>query len=292
MATEAWIFEESLAPELGPGTGGRILELRRHRVELGGVFIDRIDLTTAVERMRGFLRSGSAHQVVTVNLDFVSIAGRDPGFRETINAADLAVADGMPLVWLSKLKGEPLAQRITGGELVDECCRLATETGRGVFLLGAAPGVADAAARTLEARYPGLRVAGVYAPPFGPLSPEENQRIVDMIRAAAPGFLWVALGAPTQDLWIHAHLDRLDVPIAMGVGCVFDVLAGQVSRAPVWMQRTGLEWSFRLLQEPGRLWRRYFLDDMPTLARLVLSSTLGEGAGPVMLPSPATEPPG
>lgn len=240
----------------------------RRRVELGGVLIDRLDHGAAVDRIRGFLSSGRSNQIVTVNLDFVAIARRQPGFCETLNAADLAVADGMPLVWLSRLRGEGIPERLTGVELVDDCCRLAVETGRGVFLLGAAPGVADVAADHLRERFPGLRIVGVYSPPFGPLADEENEYILQEIATARPDFLFVALGAPQQDVWIRANRHRLDVPVSMGIGCVLDLHAGRVARAPVWMQRSGLEWLFRLCQEPHRLWRRYIVDDLPVLARL------------------------
>jgi N-acetylglucosaminyldiphosphoundecaprenol N-acetyl-beta-D-mannosaminyltransferase len=212
-----------------------IAEPARDRIDLAGVLIDQLDLSSAVRRIRWFLDSGGTHQVVTVNLDFISIAQRDPAFRATINEADLAVADGMPLVWVSRLKGRALAQRVAGVELVDQSCQLAAELGRSVFLLGAAPGVAEAAGRTMEERYPGLRVADVYAPPFGPISRAEDDLILQRIQHAAPDFLFVALGAPRQDLWIRAHHGRLHVPVAMGVGCVLDLLAGVVRRAPAWM---------------------------------------------------------
>ena len=284
MATQAWVAEQTREPEpVEPR--GRIIELRRHRVDLGGTLIDQLDLGTAVERIRGFIGSGAPHQVVTVNLDFLSIAERDPRFRETINGADLAVADGMPLVWLSRLQGQPLPERIAGVDLVNECCRLAAETGAGVFLLGAAPGVAATAGRELQTRYPGLRVAGAYSPPYGPLSAEEDDRIVEMIGAAAPTFLFVAMGAPRQDLWIRTNFDRLGVSVAMGVGCVFDLLAGTVNRAPTWMQRSGLEWSYRLAQEPGRLWKRYFVDDLPVLGRLALHALVGARPAPLVDPT-------
>jgi N-acetylglucosaminyldiphosphoundecaprenol N-acetyl-beta-D-mannosaminyltransferase len=273
MATEALAIHES--PRQAPG---RILshpvrEARR-RVDLGGVLIDRVDLGAAVDRVRGFLRSGKPNQIVTVNLDFVAIARRDQGFRETLNAADLAVADGMPLVWVSRLGEQAVPQRLTGVDLVDECCRVAVETDTSVFLLGAGPGVADTAADELRRRFPGLRVAGVYAPPFGPLSDEENEHIIQIVRAARPDFLFVALGAPQQDVWIRNNLERLDVPVCMGIGCVLDLLAGVVARAPTWMQDAGLEWLFRLAQEPARLWRRYIVDDVPVLVWLV-SKTFG-----------------
>jgi N-acetylglucosaminyldiphosphoundecaprenol N-acetyl-beta-D-mannosaminyltransferase len=271
MATEALVVHEPPRPAAGDVVSHPTHTAReaRQRIDLGGVLIDRVDRGSAVERIRGFLRSGKLNQIVTVNLDFVAIARRDPDFRDTLNEADLAVADGMPLVWASRLSDQPLPQRLTGVELVDECCRVAVETDSSVFLLGAAPGIADEAADTLQARFPGLRIAGVYAPPFGPLTVEENERILERIHEARPESLFVALGAPQQDIWIRANRDRLDVPVCMGVGCVLDLLAGVVSRAPTWMQQTGLEWLFRLMQEPGRLWRRYILDDIPALLWLL-----------------------
>jgi len=272
MAIEAHVADLSGAP-----LPASVVELRRRRVDIGGVLIDQVGLEMAVERIRGFLASGSAHQIVTVNLDFVSLAERQPAFRETINLADLAVADGMPLVWLSKLRGQPLEARITGHELVAESCRLAVESRQGVFLLGATPLVVEAAARELQARHPGLTIAGTYSPPFAPLTPEEDARIIRKVRDAAPGFLFVALGPPRQDLWLRTHLEELGVPVCIGVGCVFAILAGQVKRAPAWAQRSGLEWSYRLMQEPGRLWKRYFLHDLPLFARLVMDEVLESG---------------
>jgi exopolysaccharide biosynthesis WecB/TagA/CpsF family protein len=246
----------------------------RRRVELGGILLDQIDLAGAVDRITAFVQSGQPHQVVTVNLDFLSIADRNPEFEATLNGADLSVADGMPLVWLSRLKGRRLDERVAGVELVMESCRIGAELGSRVFLLGAAPGVADAAGRRIQETYPGIQIVGAYSPPIGPLTPQEDQRIIDAIRLAAPDFLFVALGAPRQDLWIREHLQELQVPVAMGVGCVLDLLAGNVRRAPLWMQQSGLEWAYRLVQEPGRLWRRYLLNDLPLLARLAL---VGQG---------------
>jgi N-acetylglucosaminyldiphosphoundecaprenol N-acetyl-beta-D-mannosaminyltransferase len=245
-----------------------VQETGRQRVTIGSIYVDNVDLSAAVQRVESFLDGGGAHQIVTVNLDFVTIASRDDAFRDTINDADLAVADGMPLIWLSRLREHGLAERVAGVELVSESCRVAAEREASIFLLGAAPGVAGAAADRLRQTWPGLKVAGCYSPPMGPLSIDENARICRMIQDAAPDLLFVALGAPRQDMWIYEHQPVLQVPVAMGVGCVFDVLAGSIRRAPVWMQRTGLEWAFRLGQEPQRLWKRYLLNDLPMLARL------------------------
>jgi N-acetylglucosaminyldiphosphoundecaprenol N-acetyl-beta-D-mannosaminyltransferase len=288
MATEVAVSTGSLSPHalLGPSPEASVrraaysdgVDAARSRVELGGVLVDQIDLMGAVERIAQFVRSGEPHQVVTVNLDFLSIAERNPEFRATLNAADLAVADGMPLVWLSRLRGQPVAERVAGVELVTESCRLAAQRDRGIFLLGAGPGVADAAGRRLQTIYPTLKVAGTYSPPVGPLTRREDQRIVDMIRLSGAEFLFVALGAPRQDQWIREHQTQLQMPVAMGVGCVLDLLAGTVSRAPLWMQRAGLEWAFRLIHEPQRLWRRYLVNDLPMLARLALAGPSDDAA--------------
>jgi N-acetylglucosaminyldiphosphoundecaprenol N-acetyl-beta-D-mannosaminyltransferase len=270
LATEALVFERLTtldSPELVSAEPA----LRRPRLDFGGTLVDHIDRRAAIDRIDGFLWSGQPHQVVTVNLDFLSIAERDDRFRALINSADLAVADGMPLVWLSRLRGEPLAERVAGVELVEDSCALAAQTGHGVFLLGAGPGIAATAAERLKERHPGLRIVGTYSPPMGPLRRKESERLVRMIRDAAPGFLFVALGAPRQDIWIQDHLQELNVPVSMGVGCVFDLLAGVSTRAPRWMQSAGLEWSYRLLREPRRLWRRYILNDLPMFGRLLIS---------------------
>jgi N-acetylglucosaminyldiphosphoundecaprenol N-acetyl-beta-D-mannosaminyltransferase len=291
VATEVLTLEQLTTPESHPApalvSGGAPAPAaaQRPRLDFGGTLIDRVDRHQALERIRGFLHAGQPQQVVTVNLDFLSIAERDAAFRAVINGAGLAVADGMPLVWLSRLRGEPLAERVAGVELVDAACALAARTGDGVFLLGAAPGVARTAAERLVERHPGLRIAGTYSPPMGPLKRKHNQQIVRMIREAAPGFLFVALGAPRQDLWIAEHLHELNVPVAMGVGCVFDLLAGVTTRAPSWMQAAGLEWSWRLLREPRRLWRRYILNDLPVFGRLLLSGRRSAGQQPIVVPT-------
>jgi N-acetylglucosaminyldiphosphoundecaprenol N-acetyl-beta-D-mannosaminyltransferase len=241
----------------------------RPRLDLFGTLIDRIDRDTASARIGRFLEAGVPHQIVTVNLDFLYLSEQDPEFRATINEADLAVPDGMPLVWLSRIIGTPLASRITGVELVHESCRLAARAGVGAFFLGGTPEVAASAAARARDLHPGL-VVHQYAPPFGPISSDEDERIIDKILQARPGFLFVALGAPRQDLWIRAHRERLGVPVSMGVGCVLDLLAGATSRAPTWMQSAGLEWIYRLMREPRRLWRRYLVNDLPMFGRLVV----------------------
>ncbi len=254
----------------------------RTRVALGGVLVDRLDRDTAMAALGRFLSDGDKHQVVTVNTDFIRIAEADENYRRLLNSADLAIADGMPLVWISRLLGAPIPERIAGLDLAEECCALAVRAGIGVFFLGAAPGVAEHAARALELRHPGLRIAGVYAPPFGVHTPEVEAEMVARIGAAGRCVLLVAFGAPRQDRFIRSHLHEMDVALAMGVGCAFDIFAGAVRRAPRWMQRSGLEWAWRLSQEPARLWRRYLLEDIPFALRLV--------AGAIRERAPAAHP--
>jgi N-acetylglucosaminyldiphosphoundecaprenol N-acetyl-beta-D-mannosaminyltransferase len=240
-------------------------------VELLGTTIDRLGHEEAIAAIEAFVITRTPRQVATINLDFLRIASRDQGFAATLRAADLALADGMPLVWASRLAGSALPHRIAGIDLVDAICDRGSSLGWSVFLLGAAPGIAQSASGAMLRRHPGLRIAGVYSPPHGEWDDLEEKRIRDHITNAKPDILLVALGAPRQDVWIAANKGRLGVPVSVGVGCTFDVLAGDKPRAPRWMQRIGLEWAFRLITEPGRLWRRY-LGDLPTFGRLMFSA--------------------
>ena len=237
----------------------RIADVRVHRVTLASI----------AERLDEFVRSCEPHQIVTVNLDFLRLARRDEEFRDALNAADLAVPDGMPVVWISRLLEQPLIERVTGVDIVEQGAALAAARGYSVFLLGAAPGVAEEAAGALISRNPGLRVAGIYAPPVGPFSAEEEAHMLALVREARPEMLFVAFGAPRQDVWLWRHRRELGVPLCVGVGGTFNFLAGRQPRAPRWMQRFGLEWVHRLKQEPSRLWRRYLLGDLPFLLRIV-----------------------
>ena len=245
------------------------MHIMHRQIAMLGTYLDVLTLREAVNRVHEFVVSGLPHQIVTVNVDFLRLAQENMEFRAIINRSALAIADGMPLVWASRWFGEPLPERVTGVELVYECCAMAAKEGYTVFLLGGEEGVPQAAARALAQRYPGLQVVGAYAPPVGPFSEQENRKMVDMIRAARPHMLFVAFGAPKQDIWIARHQAEIGVPVAVGVGGVFNFITGRVPRAPVWMQNSGLEWLFRITQEPRRLWKRYFVHDMPVVVRLI-----------------------
>ena len=238
---------------------------------VAGVRIDAVDLESAMARIETAIGTGSRIQIATVNLDFLVQAQRSAELRSVLNQSDLNIADGMPVVWLSKLAGRDLPGRTAGSDLVPlALSRLAARHAR-VFLLGGEGAVAIDAARRLEQIYPGLVVAGHCEPPRASIDRMPNRSIIRLIRHSRPDVLLVALGNPKQELWIARHLQQLDVSVAIGVGCTLDIMAGRVRRAPGWMQKVGLEWLFRLMQEPGRLFRRYAIDSL-WLARFVWSA--------------------
>jgi N-acetylglucosaminyldiphosphoundecaprenol N-acetyl-beta-D-mannosaminyltransferase len=222
----------------------------RYTVDLLGVPVHRTDVAAALHRITQFIDEGAPHQVVTPDSSAVVRAQHDPEYMGILQAADLVTADGAGLVWMAKVMGLPLWERVSGVDLMDHICELAAEKGYSVYLLGAAPDIADAAAERLRERHPGLSVVGIM---HGYFNEDEEPEIVRRIADAKPDILFVALGVPRQEKWIRRHLDQLGVPVAIGVGGSFDVISGRLKRAPVWMQRWGLEWLWRALKEPSRL---------------------------------------
>lgn len=228
-----------------------------------GAPIDDINMQEALNRIDHFVETGRAirkgHQIATINADFVVKSLYDPELRRILQDADMATADGMPLVWSARLLGVPLEGRVTGADMVPALAKRAAERGYSIYFLGAAPGVAERAAAILQERYPSLKIAGCSSP-----SREAVERgdpaIVEACRAAQPDILLVAFGNPKQEKWIAQYAKSLQVPVMMGVGGTFDFIAGITKRAPLWMQESGLEWLYRLLCEPRRLWKRYATD--------------------------------
>jgi len=235
----------------------------RELVIILGVPVDNLTTAEALDRLESFVETGRAtgqsHQVVTVNADFVKNGLRDPELRFLLQDADMATADGMPLVWGARLLNVPLKGRLTGADLVPRLAERAAQKGYSLYLLGGAPGVADMAAQKLRARFPDLKIAGQYSPPVSSVLDMDTSILIS-IRAARPDILLVAFGNPKQEKWIGMYKKQLSVPVMMGVGGSLDFVAGMTTRAPRWMQQSGLEWLYRLVQEPGRLWRRYFGD--------------------------------
>ncbi|WP_051325464.1 WecB/TagA/CpsF family glycosyltransferase [Glycomyces tenuis] len=244
------------------------------RIRLGGIGIDRVDERQAVARVLDAIEAGRGGQIVTPNVDIVAAARRSRELRAVIEASDLSVADGAPLVWASKLAGTPLPQRVAGSDLVWSLSEAASRHGLKVALLGGTPDGAarptERAAAVLERRYPGLKVVGAWCPPMGFERDESHWRaLVDRFEAAAPDLVYVGLGFPKQE-HVIVRL-RAAAPRAwfLGCGASIDFIAGYRRRAPEWMRRSGAEWLFRLASEPRRLAGRYLLKDVPEALRLL-----------------------
>jgi N-acetylglucosaminyldiphosphoundecaprenol N-acetyl-beta-D-mannosaminyltransferase len=241
----------------------------RAQIDILGIQVDNVTYEEAVMRMHQFIADGTAHQVVTVNPEFIMTAREDPDFAYILNQAHLALPDGQGLLWAARILGRPLRERVTGVDTVIRMAAVAAEKGYRVYFLGASSGVGDTAAQELSRRFPKLEVAGTYA---GSPAPDEEEKILSMIWRTHPHILFVAYGAPQQDKWIARNLSRLEVPVAMGVGGAFDFISGQAKRAPHWLQRLGLEWLHRLCHQPWR-WRRMLA--LPKFCLLVLRARFG-----------------
>ena len=224
-----------------------------------GVPFDNVTTAEAVAMVEQMVATRRPHYFVTANVDFLVQAQRDVELRRILFDAHLVLCDGTPLVWASRLLGNRLAERVAGADLVPLLVRIAAEKHLRVFFLGGTPKSTDAALANLKARHPNLAVVG-YSPPFNQLLEMDHEEIKRRIAEARPDMLFVSFGCPKQEKWIAMHYQSLGVPVAAGVGGTIDFLAGQLKRAPRWMQRSGTEWIFRMAQEPRRLFRRYVTD--------------------------------
>lgn len=245
------------------------------RIDLMGLGFDPVTLDQAIERILSGLAEARGGWVVTPNLDILRRTTLEPAFRSMVNGADMVVADGMPLIWASRLQGTPLPERVAGSSMVDPLSAKAAHQSRSVFMLGGNPGVADQAAALLKNRYPDLRLAGTHCPPMGfEADPQEMEAIRQVLRETGPDIVLVALGSPKQELLIKQL--RADFPGIwwLGIGISLSFLTGEVSRAPFWMQRLGLEWCHRLWQEPRRLAKRYLVYGLPFAVRLMVVALL------------------
>ncbi|HET8926146.1 MAG TPA: WecB/TagA/CpsF family glycosyltransferase [Candidatus Acidoferrum sp.] len=223
-----------------------------------GVRVDAVQIPQAVARMEHWItqREGCRYIAMT-GMHGVTEAQHDQKFKEILHAAAMVAPDGFPLVWLGRRKGFALVRRAYGPELMATFCAQTAEKGYRHFFYGGAPGVAEDLAVRFATRYSGLEVAGTYCPPFRPLTAEEDREVVEVIEGARADIVWVGLSTPKQERWMFEHRERLSVPVLIGVGAAFDFHTGRVARAPDWMGGHGLEWLFRLVMEPRRLWRRY-----------------------------------
>ncbi len=229
------------------------------RQKILGCEVDNLSMTETLDRVGKLIATGRPHQHVVINADKVVKAARDPALAEIIARCDLINADGMPVVWASHLLGMPLKERVTGVDLFFNLLQRAEERGWRIYFLGAREAVVSEVVKRARLKHPRLQIAG-HRNGYWPL--EDEQDVVDEITESRPHILFVAINSPRKEEFLAHYQQRMRVPFAMGVGGTFDVMAGLTQRAPVWMQRSGFEWFYRFLQEPRRMFRRYFIEDM------------------------------
>ena len=227
------------------------------RVDILGVGVSAIDMGMAVDEIGRWIDESERSYVCVTGVHGVMESQRDPELKAIHNGSGLTTPDGMPLVWLGRHAGAGHMRRVYGPDLMLALCEVAAARGWTSYFYGGKDGTAEILAARLQARFPGLQVVGTYAPPFRPLTSQEDDEVVEVINAARPDLVWVGLSTPKQERWMAAHRARLTAPALLGVGAAFDIHAGQLRQAPPWMQRRGLEWLYRLYREPARLWRRY-----------------------------------
>lgn len=231
----------------------------RHRVRFGRLWVDALAFDDAIAAVRDLIQRGQGGAIFTPNVDHVVLADTDDRFRRAYRRASLSFADGVPLVWTSRLLGKRIPEKLSGSDMLVPIVQLAAEQRWGVYLLGGQPGAAAIAAERLQemcgVRVVGVDAAAVSADGSGP----DDAAVIERIRAARPDILFVALGTPKQELWIARTLNELRPTVCIGVGASLDFISGHQTRAPQWMSNAGLEWAYRLVREPRRMWRRYLL---------------------------------
>ncbi len=229
---------------------------------IGSVPFYKASFPEIIEKMSSIIQENHCcHQVVTANAFSVTQAASNEAFSRVCNNADFVLADGLPIVWLSKILGYGLPERIAGPDLMWSFCKRSAERGYKMFLLGGQPEFLDVLVNNLRNAFPGILICGAYSPPFGEWDDRESDKIVSMINNAGADILWVGISTPKQDIWIYDHKQNLNVRIAIGVGAAFDFHSHRVKRAPLWMQKAGMEWFYRLMQEPRRMWKRYLFSN-------------------------------
>lgn len=240
------------------------------RLNVLGVGVSPVTMQKAVERINGWVRSRELRYVCVCPVHSIMECRRSEELRRIFNSAGMVTPDGMPVVWVARLSGHPEVSRVYGPDLM--LAVLGQQRHRH-FFYGGGPGVAERLAESMKRRYPALEVAGFYGPPFAPLDELCSPETADMINRAAPDIVWVGMSSPKQDQWMARMRPLLDAPVLIAVGAAFDFHSGTVMQAPRWMQRSGLEWLFRLVMQPRRLWRRYLVDNPWFLWELALQKT-------------------
>ena len=256
------------------GKGVSVKEpVAKHKSRIGQIPFDKLGFNEALDKIVLRAAEGNAcSQVVVANAFSIVIAERDPEFALLCRTAEFVLTDGLPVVWASRLLRRAIPERIAGPDLMWDFAKTCSAKGYRVFLLGAREAVLENLRNNLCDEFSGLIIAGTYSPPFGVWTEEENYKIVEKINSAGTDVLWVGISTPKQDYWIAANKSKLKAKVAVGFGAAFDFHSGHVRRAPLWMRNCGLEWFFRLLQDPKRLWRRYLFGNSIFIAIVVRDS--------------------
>lgn len=240
------------------------------RIHFMNTEIDNYTMDEAVEAIDQLIGQNKNGYVVTPNIDHIVKLETNTELQQIYQDADIILTDGKPMIWISKFYGNPIKEKVSGSDLFPRLCGLAAKKGYRVFLLGAAEGVAVKAAENLQKKFPGLIIAGTYSPPFGfEKDEEEITKIIDIVTSASPHILVVGLGCPKQEKFIYKYRDELHVPVSLGLGASIDFEAGILKRAPKFLADHGFEWLYRVVQDPKRMAKRYFVDDVKIL-RLVI----------------------
>lgn len=226
-------------------------------------YVNNVDMRETINAIESMIKDGDKHYVVAINVDVVMKIEEDVYLKEITDNADMVLVDGKPLVWIARWHKHPVKAKISGSDLVPILCKVAAKKGYSIFIIGGKDGIADQAKQKLEEKHPGIKIVGTYAPPFGfEKDEEELNKINEIIIEAHPDLLIACFGCPKQEKWIYENFKKYDAKISLCAGATVDFLAGNVNRAPKWMSEHGFEWFYRFLQEPKRMFKRYFVDDM------------------------------
>jgi len=231
--------------------------MKNECIPILGVRVSTVNMDLALSQFETFLDNRGNAYICVAPAHSIMECVNDPDLYPVFNGADMVTPDGMAVVWLLQLRGHRQVRRVYGPDLLQATCAYGLERGWRHYFYGGAPGVAERLAEKLQEQFPGLQIAGTCSPPFGRPSAEEERALLDQVNSSEADIVWVGMSSPKQEVWMNAHLGQVHAPVMVGVGAAFDFLSGCKKQAPRWMQRSGLEWLFRLLSEPRRLWPRY-----------------------------------
>lgn len=233
-------------------------------------FVNNVDMDETLSAIEDMIHSNKKSYVVAVNVDVIMKIEKDQYLKEIVDVADMVLVDGKPLVWIASYYKRPVKAKISGSDMVPKLCELASKNNYSIFIIGGKEGIAEQAKSNLEKDYEGVNVVGTYAPPLGfEKDAQELEKINKMVSNAKPDILLACLGCPKQEKWIYENIDKYDAKVSVCAGATVDFLAGNVKRAPAWVSNHGFEWFYRFLQEPTRLFKRYFVDDVKIIKLLV-----------------------